>query len=398
MPVENNQFYKTILIIGIIFVGINLRPAITSVGPLIGMIRTDIQIANWVAGLLTSLPLIAFAIMSVAAAKIAVRFTNERTLYFGLAILVCGIFIRSVSLISLLLVGTLLIGLGIAVCNVLLPSIIKEHFPTKVPFMTSIYSTIMGIFAATASGISIPLAVGLNFGWQNSLLIWSIPAILATVVWIYISSKQTKRKKQKVAVNVVSDERIWSSPLAWQVALFLGLQSFLFYVTISWLPEILTSFDINIATAGWLLSIAQFIGLPASFFAPIIAGKFKSQSTVVLITGSFGVIGYLGLLVSNSYIIVVMSTMFIGITLSGGFALALSFIGLRSSNAKDAALLSGMGQTIGYLFAATGPLFIGYFFDLTNKWTISLILCVIVTVLAIIFGMLAGRNRYILKS
>ncbi|MEI3607567.1 MFS transporter [Pseudogracilibacillus sp. SE30717A] len=393
---HNNRLYNALLIVGIIFVGINLRPAITSVGPLIGMIRADIHISNWIAGLLTSLPLIAFALMSISAAKIGRRFSNERSLCFGLAILACGIFIRSVSGIVLLLVGTFLIGFGIAICNVLLPSTIKEKFPTKVPFMTSLYSTTMGVFAATASGISIPLAKGIKLGWQQAMLVWSVPAILAMVVWLYISIKHVQSKKKTDIVSSIRDKRIWRSRLAWQVAMFLGFQSFLFYVTISWLPEILVSLGVDISTAGWLLAIAQFIGLPASFFAPIIAGKFKSQSGAVLITGLFAVVGYIGLLLSNNFVVIIICTMFIGITLSGGFALALSFLGLRAKNAEQAAMLSGMAQTMGYLLAAIGPFFIGFFYDLTSEWTIPLIILIIVSISAILFGMRSGKSGFIL--
>ncbi|MGM8212148.1 CynX/NimT family MFS transporter [Virgibacillus sp. W0430] len=392
------KLYYRMLIIGIIFVAINLRPSITSIGPLIGMIREDMGISNTTVGLLTTLPLIVFAFMSIFAVKIGNKYSNERALILGLGIVVCGIVIRSTSFVILLIAGTLLVGIGIAICNVLLPSAIKEKFPNKVGLMTSLYSTAMGVFAAIASGLSIPLAVGWNLGWEISLLVWAVPALFGMILWIYIYSLKNKVDREETVQLSSSGSNInlWRSSLAWQVACFLGLQSFLFYVTISWLPEILHHSGISLGAAGWLLAIAQLLGLPASFFAPMIAGKYKSQSIIVCITGSFGVLGYLGLIVSKSLVLTYISTLFIGVTLGGGFALALAFLGFRTQNAKEAAALSGMAQTVGYLLAAIGPILIGFLHDFTNDWTVPLLILLVVSLLAIYFGMKSGRNKFVL--
>src|SRR5699024_2317687 len=138
---KENQLYKFMLIAGIIVVAFNLRPAITSVGPLMGMIRDDMGLSNWSVGLLTCLPRVVFAVMSPIIPKLANRYTNEIILLIGLILLVLGIGTRSISIVFLIFMGTLLVGAGIAICNVLLPGIIKEKFPAKVGVMTSIYTT-----------------------------------------------------------------------------------------------------------------------------------------------------------------------------------------------------------------------------------------------------------------
>ncbi|GAA0589936.1 CynX/NimT family MFS transporter [Virgibacillus siamensis] len=393
---NQTKSYYVILVLGIILVAFNLRPAITSVGPLIGIIRDDIGLSNWSAGILTSLPLIAFAVMSPIAPKISNRFSNERTLLCGLLLLLVGISIRSISLVILLFLGTLFVGLGIAILNVLLPGVIKEKFPAKVALMTSVYSTAMGIFAATASGLSIPFARGLDWGWQPALIIWTIPAVLAIVLWIYLSKSTGKQRDVEMKYVPVSDNQMWKSPLAWQVACFMGFQSFLFYVTISWLPEILHAYGVSMATAGWMLSFTQFIGLPASFLVPVIAGKFKSQRGIVLTMAAFGITGYGGLLLGESYTVMVISTIFIGLTLSGSFALALAFLGMRARTARNAAELSGMAQSFGYCLAAVGPMLIGLLYDVTLSWNLPLITLICITVLVMLFGMGAGRNKYVL--
>ncbi|MFB4167788.1 CynX/NimT family MFS transporter [Virgibacillus sp. JSM 102003] len=393
---DRRKIYQILLIAGIVIVAFNLRPAITSVGPLIGTIRDDVGLSNWSVGILTSLPLVAFAVMSPVAPKLGNRFSNERTLIAGLILLLFGITVRSFPFAALLFIGTLFVGLGIAICNVLLPGVVKEKFPSKVALMTSVYSTSMGVFAATASGLSIPFARGLDMGWQFALIIWTVPAIIGIIIWIYLSKKNKTDNDVEMQYVNVSDNRMWKSPLAWQVASFMGLQSFMFYVTISWLPEILHDYGVSMATAGWMLSFMQFIGLPASFFVPMIAGRFKSQRGIVLVMTTCALGGYGGLLIGSSYTVMVISTILIGITLSGSFALALAFLGMRARNSRQAAELSGMAQSFGYTLAAVGPVFIGYLYDVTHVWTVPLLTLIGVALLVMIFGMGAGRNRYVL--
>ncbi|MCJ0932616.1 CynX/NimT family MFS transporter [Virgibacillus halodenitrificans] len=395
---QYDKTYRVLLFIGIIVVAFNLRPAITSIGPLIGIIRDDVGLSNWSVGLLTSLPLIAFAIMSPIVPRLANRYTNERIMMVGLILLAIGISARSISLISLLFAGTLFVGLGIAICNVLLPGVIKDKFPARVALMTSLYSTAMGIFAAAASGLSIPIATGMDLGWKLALLIWCLPAIIGIFIWVYLNKNNNKEQTEEINYINPSENRMWKSPLAWHVAAFMGLQSFLFYVTISWLPEILHDYGMDIAHAGWMLSMMQFIGLPASFFVPVIAGKFKSQRPIVIVMASCSVIGYSGLLLGNSYVMLVISTVIIGIALSGTFALALAFLGMRAKNAKQAAELSGMAQALGYVLAAAGPIFIGYLYDLTHLWAIPLITLIIIALMVMAFGLSAGRDVYVLDG
>lgn len=394
---QSKRTYQFLLISAIIIVAFNLRPGITSVGPLIGMIRDDVGLANWSAGLLTSLPLVAFAIMSPIAPKLGNKYTNERAMLIGLVILILGIGTRSISNAILLFSGTLLVGFGIAILNVLLPGFIKSSFPTKVGVITGIYTTSMSLMAAGGSGLSVPLATGLGLGWKLALAVWVIPATLGLSIWVYLAKKQPKGKKIEVK-SFQSNNRMWKDKLAWQVALYMGLQSFLFYVTISWLPEILHHQGISMATAGWMLSFTQFIGLPASFAIPVLAEKFTSQRILVGILSTLSIIGYGGLLVSNSFPILIISCICIGFFLAGTFALALTFLGIRAKTPKDAAELSGMAQSLGYILAAFGPILIGFLFDITGSWTVSIITIIVDAMLVFMFGMFAGRNRYVLDN
>ncbi|MBM7650899.1 CynX/NimT family MFS transporter [Neobacillus cucumis] len=391
---RTKSFYIVFLITGIVLVAFNLRPAITSVGPLVGMIQDDVGLAHWSAGLLMSFPLLVFAAMSPIVPKIANRITNERTLLVGLISLLIGIGIRSIPITFFLFTGTLFIGAGIAIGNVLLPAVVKDKFPEKFGLMTSVYSTSMGLVASLASGLSVPLATDLNLGWQGALLVWGTPVIIAILLWSYLL-KFNQESHAGIKKPAVSSAEMWRSPLAWQIAIFMGFQSFLFYVTVSWLPEILQSHGLSMSTAGWMLSISQLVGLPASFFIPVIAGRFRSQVWIAFILGLLSIIGYAGLLFGSSYPILIISIIFIGLALGGNFPLALSYIGLRSKSAHRAAELSGMTQSTGYILAAIGPMLIGYLFDLTHLWTIPLVALTMISTIMTVFGMLSGQNRYV---
>ncbi|WP_156291842.1 CynX/NimT family MFS transporter [Oceanobacillus salinisoli] len=389
---QTRNIYQFFLITGVILIAFNLRPAITSVGPLISTIREDLGLTNSSVGLLTSLPLIAFAIMSPIAPKLGNRYSNERAMVIGLILLLIGISIRSMSIIFLLFTGTLLIGLGIAILNVLLPSLIKDKFPNRIGVMTSVYSTAMGVIAATASGLSVPLASVMNLGWQFALFIWATPAILA-IIPVYYLSRKAHSEHHVESRFIRSDQQMWKSPLAWQVALFMGTQSFLFYVTISWLPAILHDYGASMTIAGWLLSFTQFIGLPASFIVPVVAERMQSQRVLVIVMGLCSILGYGGLLIGQSTASMIISIILIGIALSGTFALALTFLGLRTKTARQAAELSGMAQTFGYILAAVGPILIGFLFDVSQTWTIPLLTILGISLVVMLFGIGAGRNK-----
>lgn len=397
---ETSKGYYILLVLAILFVGFNLRPAITSVGPLIGTIRDDVGFANWNVALLTSLPLIAFMLISPIAPKIAHKWTNELTLSLGLFILVVGIGLRFISSVTFLFLGTFLIGTGIAICNVLLPSVIKDKFPYKVAIMTSLYTTSMVVFATISSGLSVPLADNLQLGWELSLLVWIVPALVGLVIWLIVLMKNNQRRNDDTTPHARKEGRsgIWQEALAWKVALFMGLQSFIFYVMVSWLPEILHFYGMAKASAGFMLSYFQLIGIPVTFMVPMIVTRMKNQRLFVAIVNIIFIIGLIILLLSKSTAMIIVATTLLGAASSSNFALALTFLSIRAKNARDAAELSGMAQSIGYCVAAFGPIFIGFLFDVTQSWMIPLLILIGVMIVIIYFGLQAGKNEVVFDN
>jgi len=388
---SDSNFSGWLLLLGIILIAANLRAPLTSVGPLIGTIREDLGISNTLAGLITTLPLIAFALLSPLAPKLARRYGMSSVLFGSLLLLVIGIALRSAWNIGSLLIGTVILGLAISICNVLMPSLIKEKYPLKIGIMIGVYSVAMNLSGAIASGISVPVANQTGLGWKGALGLWGLLAFVALLFWI----PQLGRQQQKLKTATLNEKRtnLWKSSLAWQVTLFMGLQSMLFYVVVSWLPDILKEQGISSDFAGWVLSLMQLAILPVTFIVPILAGRMKNQIALMILTALFFFIGIGGLLSGNH--IVLLWAILIGIGSGCSFSLAMILFGLRTTNAHYAAELSGMSQSVGYLLAAVGPILFGYLHDSSNGWNVPLIVLLVITILMLISGVASGRNRLI---
>lgn len=398
-----NKKRKILLFIGIIFISFNLRAPLTAVGSLASIIRDYFQISNGLTGFITTLPLIVFAIVSPFVTKISSKLGNGLSMALGIVLLIIGEIIRSYTGLIGLLVGTIIIATGICIGNVLIPSIIKLIFPTKVASMTSIYTPIMSMFGAISSGISIPLATGMNIGWQNALAVWIILAILCFIAWLPQLDKNiwkidTSDLKNNISNSNENNASVWKSPIAWYVSIFMGLQSILFYCVIAWLPSILQSNGLSSEAGGYMLSIYQITGVPASFVVSQIANKVKNQKILACTTSTIYLIGFLGLLSGAGTPLLYLFLTLMGIGSGASISLALAFMGLRASNAKEAANISGMAQSIGYLLGAIGPLFIGLLYDITGSFTEPLIFLIIIVILLIFFSLKAGQDKYLFDN
>jgi CP family cyanate transporter-like MFS transporter len=381
-----------LLVLAIVLLAANLRPALTSVAPLIGQIRTDTGISNGVAGLLTGLPLLAFAVLSPIAPRLARRFGMERVLLASLLVLAVGILLRSAGVVAALFLGTAILGAAIAVGNVLLPSLVKREFPERTGLMTSTYTTALAVSAAIAAGASFPIAYQVD-GWRGSLALWALLALVAAVAWFpQIRSADPANASTGTSRGVTG---LWSSVLAWQVTLFMGLQSLGYYVVLTWLPQILQEeVGVSAAQAGWLLALAQVVVIPAMFLAPVLADRRPSQYSVVVVAVTLTGAGTLGLLVAASTATALWIVL-LGLGQGACFSLALTFFALRAPDSEHAAALSGMAQSVGYLLAAGGPFLFGLLRDVTHAWTVPLTLLVAVTVCLLITGLGAARDAHV---
>ncbi|MDN4607845.1 CynX/NimT family MFS transporter [Sporosarcina highlanderae] len=383
-----------LLIIGIIFIAATLRSPLTSVGPIIASIRDSLGISNVLAGFLTTIPLLAFALISPVVPKISRRFGMEVTLFFSLCLLTLGIVIRSTGSITFLIIGTFLIGVAIAFGNVLLPGLVKLSFPLQIGLMTGLYSAFMNISATIASGISVPITERTALGWQGSLGIWAILSVAALLLWLPQLKNNAAIESDGKPIVKAKSKSFWRSPIAWAVTIFMGLQSMLFYCTSAWLPEILVSTGMTAEKAGWMFSLLQLAQLPMTFLTPILVGKLKDQRSAVVGVAALFLIGYGGVLFGGT---VLIPLWMIAIGISGGaaFGIAMMFFTLRTETHTDAANLSGMAQSFGYLLAAVGPVLFGFLHDATSSWTSSMYIFLAASLVLLASGMIAGQNKKI---
>lgn len=379
--------------LGFVLLAANLRPALTSIAPLIGEIRTDTGISNGVAGLLTAMPLLAFGVLSLIVPRLAHRFGMERMLLASMVVLTVGILLRSAGAVAALFSGTAILGAAIGVGNVLLPSIVKREFPERAGLMTSTYSTALAISAAIAAGVSFPIAEQTGLGWQGSLALWALLAAVAAVVWFpQIRSARPASASAETSPGIIGLRR---SALAWQVTLFMGLQSLGYYVVLTWLPEILQEeAGMSASQAGWMLALAQAVGIASIFLAPVLADRRPSQYSVVVTSVTLAGAGSLGLLVAASTA-TALWVVLLGLGQGACFSLALTFFALRAPDSDHTAALSGMAQSVGYLVAAVGPFLFGVLRDATHAWTVPLALLFGVTVCLLVTGLGAARDAHV---
>lgn len=394
-PFEKNSTAKNILLItGIVLISINLRPALAGVGPLVGTIRASTGLSNAMLGLLTTLPLVAFGVLSTLTPLFSRRLGIEGTLALAMGLLTGGILLRVIPTTWALFGGTLLLGIAIAFGNVLLPSLVKRDFPNHTGIMTSVYSSMLGLGATLAAGISVPLSQGLNWGWRWSLGSWAALSLLALLIWLPQLKNLTLPKHDRSFVQSLKD--LGGSKTAWHVALFMGLQSLAFYVILAWLPEILQDRGLTAQKAGWMLSLSQAMGVLGTILIPTWAEKMHDQRRLVWLLLIFEAVSLVGLMSPDPFLVGLWVSL-IGLALGGSFGLALLFIVLRSPDSQTATELSGMSQSIGYLLAAVGPTLFGAMHDLTRDWFLPLLFLLAIVGLKLVFGLGAGRPQAVKK-
>lgn len=376
--------------LAIILFATTLRTPLTVVGPIISFIRDGLGISNVLAGFLTTIPLLAFAVVSPFAARIARKLGMEWTLFYSVVILCAGVLLRSVGSTALLILGTILIGVAIAFGNVLIPSYFKLKFPLHIGILTGIYSVSMNISAGLAAGISYPIAA--NYSWQLALGFSLILGLLTLLFWLPLL--KDKKVEMKFASSDAPKKKMWKSPLAWAIAATMGLQSLIFYCSSAWLPDIFISQGMAAQDAGWMGSIMQLAQIPLTFIIPIIAGKLSSQRPIVFFFTLCYVIGFTGVFMEWTSL-AVLWMVFLGFAGGSSFGLVLMFFTLRTETAFEAADLSGFAQSVGYLVAAIGPVLFGFVHDATNSWAIPIVLFLIASALLFIAAFISAKKQFV---
>ena len=372
------QTNKVIILLGIILLGMILRTPITSVGAIIGPLKNLLEINNTVAGLITTIPLIAFAIFSPFVAKISNKIGLEKTLYLAAIVTSIGLLLRFYINTSVFFVTTFIIGVGLTVGNVLLPGLAKKYFPENLGVMTGFYAVVMNVSASVAAGISYPILSsnvgGEKFSTGLAVNIWLIVSILNIVIYAIITKNS---KSERIEDKKSGGKGYLRSLKMWSVMLSMGLQSALFYCSVSWFAEIMISKGFTPSEAGLLLSISQFAQFPSTFLVPVLAEKIKNK----LIIPIFITLGYVASLIGMVYIqgnFALMTIYIVLFALAGGgsFSYVMYLFSAKSKNEEEAADISGLAQAGGYWLAAIFPPLLGYIRDVLN-WDVAIYILIV---------------------
>jgi CP family cyanate transporter-like MFS transporter len=380
------------LALAILLVSLNLRGAVVAIAPMLEEAREATGMSATAAGLLAAIPLVSFGVFAFPAARLARRLGMERTIVVAMVLLTAGIMLRLATPVSALFIGTAILGIAIAVCNVLLPAIIKGSFPGRTGSMTGLYVVAMSVGGVIAAGATVPLQDATGLSWRATLALWAVPSAIAAVLWVpYVRLRRTGSADAGAPHGV---EGVWRSPLAWQVAGFMGMQGLLYYTCTAWVPTVLIDSGMSTEAAGAQLALLNLVGIPVSLVVPTLAARARTQRRYVAVPTALCACGLVGLILAPTAAAPLWMTL-LGLGQGATIGLAIAFFVLRAPDSAHAAELSGMAQTIGYLLAATGPLAFGLLHDLAGGWTIPLAVMTALLLAQLATGLGAARDLHV---
>jgi MFS transporter, CP family, cyanate transporter len=395
---------RTLALVGILLVALNLRTAVTAISPIAARISSDIPLDNLGLSVIGTLPPIAFALAGIFGASIATRLGLERFLIMAAVAMVIGHLLRALAGdFPVLFLGSVLAFTGMGIGNVLLPPLVKKYFPDRIGLVTAAYVTIMALGAASPAVLAAPVAHA--SGWRVSVGVWALLAFLGLLPWIGI----LLQNRASAALALVADleggtalivppshmvHGIWHSRTAWVAAIVFSVTSFNAYSMFAWMPEILiTTAGQTPVQAGVLLGYYSALGIPLALLAPVLAARMTNIGLIIELGAAFLVAGNLGLMLAPA------AAPWLWVTLVGCgqviFPVCLVLINLRARTQIGSVTLSGFSQGVSYTIAATGPLMIGLLFDWTGSWAGGFVLLLISAVIVAVGGHLLRKPRFV---
>jgi CP family cyanate transporter-like MFS transporter len=396
---------RTVALLGILAVALSLRTAVSSISPILAEIREDIPLSSVGVGVLGMLPPIFFAVSGFIGPWVSRRVGLEGAIVISAAVMVVGHLLRAWSgSFTMLLVGSAVTLMGMGICNVMLPPVVKRYFPDRLGSVTATYATVMSISTAVPSLLAVPLSEAVS--WRFSLGIWAAVAAVALVPWIALLAR-SRRDAASLAGSLSDDAterveapdaalegRLWHSRVAVAIALTFAVSTINVYALFAWLPELLIDLaGVTPATAGTLLAVFAIAGFPASIVAPILVARLRSPFWLIIAGVVFFVVGYLGLLLAPGTLTAVW-VLFAGL---GPilFPVCLVLINTRTRTHTGSVALSGFAQGIGYTAGAFGPLLLGVLHDATGGWTLPLVFLLAVSLGAIVSAVILARPAFV---
>jgi len=378
-----------LIVAAVVLLAGNLRPAVNALGAVMPELRGATGLSGTASGVLLALPTLCFALVGFTAPLIASRIGSHRTVVLALAALTGGQVLRAlVDGTWALFAGSVLALAGIAVGNVLLPGLIRLHFPTAITPMTGVYTTMLTVGGTVGAGLTLPVEHGLGGSWQTGIGVWAVTAAIALVPWVVAAFRHAApaaSSSRRIGVLALVRSRH-----AWAMAVFFGGQSLQAYVIFGWLASILADAGLSDEAAAGAVAIVVGVGIPISAVVPALLGALRRQGSLVAALTACYALGYLGLIFIPTSVTWLLALL-IGVG-CGTFPMVLTLMALRARTSAGTTALSAFGQSAGYLMASVGPVGFGFLHDVSGGWTVPLIalICTLVPLLAC--GLLVTRR------
>jgi MFS transporter, CP family, cyanate transporter len=387
-PSSSRRRQSWLLLAALVLTGLSMRTAVTSVGAVLDDLQSGLHAGSGVAGIITTLPVICFAALGSATPRLSHRFGAHRLLVVALVVMTLGLVLRAVAgSILIFLVLSVLALAGGATSNVLMPSLVKRHFPDHIGRMTAVYTTALAVGTTAGAGLTVPIG-HFGDGWRTGIGSWALLSALAVLPWLPTLRRDSPDPE---APRGISANRLVHSRTAWILATFFAFQSFQAYIAFGWFAKFLHGHGVSSSTAGWMVALVAAMSIPVSMVVPTVAPR-RHRLVVTVLAGCY-LVAYVGLAlapVGGAWVWMTLS----GIG-SGMFPLSLTMIGLRARTAETTAALSAFVQALGYIVAGSGPLLFGVLYGATNSWTAPLALLFVALALAFGSGWLACRPNYV---
>jgi MFS transporter, CP family, cyanate transporter len=384
------RWERVLVVAGIVLLAVNLRPAVTSLGTLLEQAQQALSISASLAGVLTTLPVLCFAVFGPVATALGRHWGLHRTTLLTLVLVVAGLLLRAVTDAAwVFALASALALAGMASGNVLLPPLVKRHFPHRVGLLTGVYSTALMSGAALPALVAVPVSDAAG-SWRVGLGMWGLVAALAVLPWVGLlrHDVRAERPRPRYAMRDVLRSR-----LAWQMAVFFGIQSSFAYAQFGWLPTIYADAGLDATQAAAMLGLLTAVGIPLAVALPAYAARQSDQRALVLTLAGCALLGFSGLLTAPTSVPWLWALL-LGVG-GSAFPWCLTMLGLRARTEDGTAVLSGHVQSVGYVLAAVGPLGTGLLFDLTGGWTTPLAVLTVLTVPLGLVGLTFARPRFV---
>lgn len=388
---EKIKKHSPFLILGLLLLGVCMRMPITAIPSVIKEIASTLHVEPTSLGILTTIPLICFGLLSSVVSALAQRIGNELTIELAMILMFIGSYLRILNFSSLM-IGTVLVGAAITCINVLLPAIISDKLPDKIGSVTGMYNVAMTLFAAIGAYVITPITHATS--WETAVIIISIIALIAAIVWV--PNLKYNQRATSGDQPVDRGTNMWKNANAWWLLLFFGGQCFVFYSIVAWLPTIAMDAGLTSDQASLAAGLLQLFSMPFAFLVPVIATKMKNRQPIMMFAGIVTLIGT-GMMFFpvNSFVYYAIVALFLGMGTTTTFVLAMTLFGLKTKSSADTRNLSGMVQSVGYLIAALGPVVVGNLYSSTHNWFASLIVIAIAAIFFTVCGVIAERKQFV---